>query len=176
MVASFDSPAQERSISPVRRSRNAARLLAPLSYPSCCLYSRTLEGSERINLLAVMRIQSAPAPAGPFNVSSHTTLTLGINTTIRASNISGPDWPLLTVFDIWPWFGQGRDAPPGTEAARLMHNPIIFAWHATNISIIAQEGGTLDGQGSIMRQLHRTAPCKPRATCAQRAAGSALFR
>ena len=39
---------------------------------------------------------------GPVNLSSHTLLTLGDGATIRASNISGADWPLLTVFEIWP--------------------------------------------------------------------------
>jgi len=29
-----------------------------------------------------------------------------------------------------------------------MHQPIIFAWKETNISIVAGEGGTLDGQGA----------------------------
>ena len=85
---------------------------------------------------------------GPFNLTSHTLLTLGDGTTIRASNISGADWPLLTVFDIWKWFGEARDALPGTEVARLMHNPIIFAWQETNISIVGGAGATLDGQGA----------------------------
>jgi polygalacturonase len=84
----------------------------------------------------------------PFNLSSHTLLTLGANTTIRGHNASGPEWPLLTVFDVWPWFGQARDALAGTESARLMHQPIIFAWHETNISVVSGEGGTLDGQGA----------------------------
>ena len=94
----------------------------------------------------------------PFNLSSHTLLTIGAGTTIRASNVSGPDWPLLTVREIWPWFGQGRDAEPGTEAARLMHNPIIFAWRAENISIVAGEGGTLDGQGQAWWNCWRYTP------------------
>eukprot|EP01043_Picozoa_sp_COSAG02_P066644 COSAG02_NODE_10440_length_1940_cov_2.735470_1_plen_324_part_10 len=84
----------------------------------------------------------------PFNLSSNTLLKLGANTTIRAHNVSGPNWPLLTVFEVWPWFGQARDALAGTEAARLMHQPIIFAWRETNISIVAGRGGTLDGQGA----------------------------
>ena len=36
----------------------------------------------------------------PFNLSSHTLLTLGANTTIRAYNASGSNWPLLTVFEV----------------------------------------------------------------------------
>eukprot|EP01047_Picozoa_sp_COSAG01_P030365 COSAG01_NODE_2115_length_8385_cov_65.265870_10_plen_287_part_00 len=98
----------------------------------------------------------------PFNLSSHTLLTIGAGTTIRASNVSGAGWPLLTVSEIWPWFGQSRDAPPGSEAARLMHNPIIFAWRAQNISIVAGEGGTLDGGGQAWWNCWRNlsaAPC-----------------
>lgn len=28
-----------------------------------------------------------------------------------------------------------------------MHNPIVFAWRETNISVVAGQGGTLDGSG-----------------------------
>jgi hypothetical protein len=29
-----------------------------------------------------------------------------------------------------------------------MHNPIVFAWRETNITVVAGPGGTLDGQGA----------------------------
>jgi len=81
-----------------------------------------------------------------FNLSSNCRMTLGAGTTIRG-NAANPDWPLLTVSEIWRWFGQARDMAPGTEAARLMHNPLVFAWRAENVTIDAAAGGTIDGGG-----------------------------
>ena len=68
---------------------------------------------------------------GPFNLSSHTLLTLGDGATIRAHNVSGPDWPLLTVAEIWPWFGGARDVGPGHSDHSLTAYPWGGALHST---------------------------------------------
>ena len=84
---------------------------------------------------------------GAFNLSSHTVLRLEANAVIHGSGISS-EYPLLTLFEIWPWFGPTRQLPGcGGAATRFMHQPFVFAWRQRNISIVADEGGTLDGNG-----------------------------
>ena len=79
---------------------------------------------------------------GPFNLS--TNAFLEVSGTILGSK-DGADWPLIDAGAVWPQFGHGSDCQPGTEACRLMHQALIFAWRATNVSIGG--GGTIDGQG-----------------------------
>ena len=84
---------------------------------------------------------------GAFNLSSHTVLRLEANAVIHGSGISS-EYPLLTLFEIWPWFGPTRQLPGcGGAATRFMHQPFVFAWRQRNISIVVDEGGTLDGNG-----------------------------
>ena len=79
---------------------------------------------------------------GPFNLSTNTFLDIG--GTILGSP-DGTDWPLVDAGVVWPQFGHGSDCKPGTPECRLMHQALIFAWRATNVSIGG--GGTIDGRG-----------------------------
>ena len=79
---------------------------------------------------------------GPFNLSSNAVVDVG--GTILGS-LDGGDWPLVDAGAVWPQFGHGSDCTPGTEQCRLMHQALIFAWNATNISMSG--GGTIDARG-----------------------------
>ena len=83
---------------------------------------------------------------GAFNLSSHSVPKLETGAVIRGSG-NASEYPLLNLFEIWPWFGPTRQLPGCGEAARFMHNPFVFAWNQENISILADDGGTLDGNG-----------------------------
>lgn len=85
---------------------------------------------------------------GPVNISSNSVVEVQENATVLGSQ-NGSDFPLLTVREFWPQFGQDRDAPAGSEAARLMHQPMLFSWNTTNVSITG--GGTWDCNGFIWR-------------------------
>ena len=83
---------------------------------------------------------------GAFNLSSHSVLKLETNAVIRGSG-NASEYPLLNLFEIWPWFGPTRQLPGCDEPTRFIHNPFVFAWNQQNISILADRGATLDGNG-----------------------------
>ena len=78
---------------------------------------------------------------GAFNVTSHTHVEIAAGATVLGST-RGEDWPLLDARVVWPQFGHGSDCKPGTESCRLMHQALIFAWNAENVSMGG--GGAFD--------------------------------
>jgi polygalacturonase len=83
---------------------------------------------------------------GAFNLSSHTEVLIEPSATVLGSS-RGEDWPLLDAAAVWPWFGHGSDCDPGTEACRLMHQALLFAWNAQNVTI--RGGGAVDCNSSL---------------------------
>ena len=79
---------------------------------------------------------------GPFNLTSHAFLEVG-GSVLGSKNST--DWPLVDAGAVWPQFGHGSDCTPGSDTCRLMHQALVFAWNATNISLGG--GGTIDGHG-----------------------------
>eukprot|EP01043_Picozoa_sp_COSAG02_P012034 COSAG02_NODE_456_length_21968_cov_13.528145_4_plen_423_part_00 len=84
---------------------------------------------------------------GPVNISSNTHVHIDTAATILGST-NASLFPLLTIAKFWPQFGQDRDAVAGTESARLMHQPMLFSWNTTNVSVT---GGTIDCNGQMWR-------------------------
>ena len=85
---------------------------------------------------------------GALNLSSNTLLKLEAGAVIRGTgDTSGGDYPLLTLSKFWRWFGETRTLPGCSGATQFMYSPTIFAHNQRNISIVAEEGGTLDGYG-----------------------------
>ena len=78
---------------------------------------------------------------GAFNLSSHTVMRVEAGATVLGST-HGEDWPLLVAAEVWPQMGHGSDCVPGTEACRLMHQAMVFARGASNITITG--GGAID--------------------------------
>ena len=83
---------------------------------------------------------------GAFNVSSHAHILIEPSATVVGSP-RGEDWPLLDAATVWPWFGHGSDCDPGTEACRLMHQALIFAWNTENVTISG--GGMINCNSSL---------------------------
>ena len=79
---------------------------------------------------------------GSFNLTSNA--ELAVEGTILGSH-DGTQWPLVDAGAVWPQFGHGSDCTPGTEQCRLMHQALIFAWRATNITLSGH--GTVDARG-----------------------------
>ena len=78
---------------------------------------------------------------GAFNITSHMHVEIAAGATVLGST-RGEDWPLLDARAVWPQFGHGSDCKPGTESCRLMHQALIFAWNAENVSMGG--GGAFD--------------------------------
>lgn len=88
---------------------------------------------------------------GAFNITSnmHVEIQEGVRL-LGSHSHDGSDWPLIIVAEVWPGFGFARDSGPPhasayTESGRLMHQSLLFAWKATNISVGG--GGTIDCRG-----------------------------
>ena len=90
---------------------------------------------------------------------------LGSSNTTGGSHGEEAEYPLLVMAEVWRWFGNERGVPGCPRignVSRLMHSPLLFAWHQTNITIIADSGGTLDGNGGPWWACERNqtlAPC-----------------
>ena len=82
---------------------------------------------------------------GAFNLSSHAQVLVEKSAVVLGSP-RGEDWPLVDAAAVWPWFGHGSDCNPGTEACRLMHQSLFFAWAAVNVTV--QGGGAIDCNSS----------------------------
>eukprot|EP01047_Picozoa_sp_COSAG01_P018224 COSAG01_NODE_983_length_12354_cov_2.780335_8_plen_372_part_00 len=83
---------------------------------------------------------------GSFNLTSNMLLKIGAGSVIIGTGDSR-DYPLLRLSKIWKWFGPSRQLPGCVQPTPFMHNPFVFAWNQQNISIVAEEGGTVDGYG-----------------------------
>jgi polygalacturonase len=79
-----------------------------------------------------------PAPGtyltGSFNVSDNTYVDIETNATVLGST-RGDDWPLVVAAEVWPQFGHGSDCVPGTPECTFMHQSLLFAWNATNVTV-----------------------------------------
>ena len=82
---------------------------------------------------------------GSFNVSSNTQVVIEPSAVVLGSTY-GDDWPLVDAAAVWPWFGHGSDCDPGTEACRLMHQALLFAWNESNVTLGG--GGMIDCNAS----------------------------
>lgn len=78
---------------------------------------------------------------GSFNVTSHTRVIIEPRATVLGST-KGDDWPPVVAREVWPQFGHGSDCVPGSPECRLMHQSLLFAWDATNVSMTG--GGNFD--------------------------------
>ena len=86
---------------------------------------------------------------GGFNLTSHTMLKLEANAVIRGtSNTSGNDYPLLSIKEIWRWYGVEMGVPGCSQPATHMYSPLVFAFNQRNISIVAKLGSKLVGQAN----------------------------
>ena len=82
---------------------------------------------------------------GSLNLTSNLMFKVEKDATVLGS-WNGKDWPLVDAGVIWPQFGHASDCTPGTPECRLMHQPFLFAWHETNITLTG--GGMVDGNAN----------------------------
>ena len=88
---------------------------------------------------------------GAFNLSSNMRVEIEEQVRLLGSQEhDGSDWPLIVVEEVWPGFGFARDSggshsPVYSESGRLMHQSLLFAWKAKNVSVGG--GGTIDCRG-----------------------------
>ena len=78
---------------------------------------------------------------GAFNLSSNTRLEIQSGATVLGSR-DGNHWPLVSVGELLPQFGVDRDCAVQSGTCGIMHQALVFAWRARNVSVGG--GGTID--------------------------------